>query len=71
VDWLRLRLAKVAALAHSLHHSFFTRRNRLMRKKVYLFLTACALVAATACVTALSTGGPAAEERGTPAQRIP
>jgi hypothetical protein len=42
-----------------------------MRKKVYLFLTACALVAATACVTALSTGGPAAEERGTPAQRIP
>jgi hypothetical protein len=42
-----------------------------MRKKLYLFLTACALVAATACVTALSTGGSSGEDRGTPAQRIP
>ena len=42
-----------------------------MRKKLYLFLTACALVAATACVTALSTGSSAADDPGTPAQRIP
>ena len=42
-----------------------------MRKKFYLFLTACALVAATACVTALSTGNPASEAGHTPDQRIP
>jgi hypothetical protein len=42
-----------------------------MRKKLYLFLTACALVAATACVTAFSTGGSAREDSGTAVQRIP
>jgi hypothetical protein len=42
-----------------------------MRKKVYLFLTACALVAATACVTALSTGDTASDTGRTPDQRMP
>jgi hypothetical protein len=47
-----------------------SRRKFWMRKKLYLFLTACALVAATACVTALSTGGSAGEGHDTPASRI-
>jgi hypothetical protein len=42
-----------------------------MRGKIYLFLTACALVAATACVTALATGGVDHGDRDTRSQRVP
>jgi hypothetical protein len=41
-----------------------------MRGKIYLFLTACALVAVTACVTSFATGG-ADEGRDTPSHRAP
>jgi len=42
-----------------------------MRRKICLFLTACALVAVTACVTSFATGGTDNEDRVAPAHRVP